>query len=63
EIFGNRPTKLQPALITTKTDTGRVREECIKKGVQLIDGNDMKNLIEKLRLGDVKGFLGFWGLY
>lgn len=63
EIFGNRPTKLQPALITTKTDTGRVREECIKKGVQLIDGNNMKNLIEKLRLGDVKGFLGFWGLY
>lgn len=63
EIFGNRPIKLQPALVTSKTDTSRVREECIKRSVQLVDGNDMKSLIQKLRLDDTKGFRGFWGLH
>lgn len=63
EIFGDRRTKLLPALVTTKTDTGRVRDECVKRGVQLVDGNGIKSLMEELRLGDVKSFLGFWGLY
>jgi hypothetical protein len=63
EIFADRPTKLRAVLVTAQTDTIRVREECIKRGVQLVDGNDMMSLVEKLRLSDAKGFRGFWGLY
>ena len=63
EVFRDRPVRLQATLVTAKTDTSRVREECIKRGVQLVDGNEMKNLIESLRLGDANGFRGFWGLH
>lgn len=62
ELFPDRPVKLLAVLITTKMDTSRARDECVKRGIQLVDGTELRNLVEKLRLGDAKGFISFWGL-
>lgn len=63
EKFSSTTVRLQPVVATPKTDVGRLREECDRQSVRLIDGNDLQNLMEKLRIGDVDGLKGFWGFY
>ncbi len=63
ELFDGNSGKVRAAMVTTKIDTSHAREECNKRSVQLVDGSELRSLMQMLSIGDAEGFRRFWQFY
>jgi len=61
EEFPRALIRVIPVLVTSRTETPL--DPSMKQGARVVDGNELSDLLEKVRLGDGEGVRTFWGLY
>jgi hypothetical protein len=61
EEFPKGLIRVIPVLVTSRTETPL--DPNMKQGARVVDGNELSDLLEKVRLGDGKGVRTFWDLY